>query len=330
MRGAEAELYRDPQSHVPLSLTLHRGEAGDVQEGSLVSADGSSFPIVRGIPRFCPADNYAESFGYQWQKYDTVQLDSQSSWGPVSEQRLFGETGWPRDMRGERILEAGSGMGRFTEHLAQTGATVCTFDYSVAVDANRRNNGRFENVSFAQADIYAPPYEPGSFDRVICIGVIQHCPDPYRAFLSLTRFVRPGGHIFIDVYRLFWKSFVLGKYYVRPFTRRMQPERLHRMVRWHVGWVFPLTGWIHRRIGRPGTALSWMLAVADTRRHHKTDERTALELTTLDTFDMLAPRYDKPRTRGMVRRWLKSAGLEDIRIGLGVNGVIAQGRRPAR
>src|ERR1044071_8544951 len=121
------------------------------------------------------------------------------------------------------------------------GARLCTFDYSSAVDANRRNNGHFKNVCFAQGDIYNPPYEQGSFDKVLCIGVIQHCPNPEKAFLSLVRFLKPGGEIVIDHYRLWWKSLFLGKYYMRPVTRKMSPAALHKFVRFHVGWVYPLT-----------------------------------------------------------------------------------------
>lgn len=328
MLRSEEIQYRDPKTQVRLSLRVDVEENGQVVEGALVSPDGDTYAVVRGIPRFCPVENYAESFGFQWQKYDTVQLDSKSQWGSVSEKRFFGESGWPRDMKGQRILEAGSGMGRFTEHLAGTGAEICTFDYSAAVDANRRNNGRFGNISFAQADIYNPPYEHGSFDRVVCIGVLQHCPSPKRAFLSLTRFLRPGGHIFVDSYKLYWGCFVLGKYWMRPVTRNFSPQTLHKFVRFHVGWVYPLTGALQKVIGRRGRSFSWLLGMSDYRGVHGGDDATQRQLSMLDTFDMLAPKYDRPATTGMIRRWFDAAGLIDCRIAPGSNGWAATGRRP--
>jgi SAM-dependent methyltransferase len=232
-------------------------------------------------------------------------------------------------MSGERILEAGSGMGRFTEVLARTGAEVCTFDYSTAVEVNRENNGHFPNAHFAQGDIYHPPYEPGSFDKVLCLGVLQHCPSPREAFLSLTRFLKPGGEICVDNYALDWRTPFLGKYYIRWFTRRMSPEALHRFVRFHVGWVFPFTARLYRLIGRPAGMLSWMLAVASYRRLVTADEATLKELAMLDTFDMLSPEHDKPRTVGMVRGWCRQAALEDCTVfHNGASLVIARGRRP--
>ena len=162
MRCDASRAYRNPRTGAVLDLRL-LSTAGEVAEGELFDA-GERFPIIRGIPRFCPRENYAENFGYQWTKFSTTQLDSRTEWAGRSMRRLFEETRWPRQMPGQRILEAGSGMGRFTEHLASTGADIYTFDYSSAVDANRKNNGHFPNVHFAQVDIYSPPYEQGSFD----------------------------------------------------------------------------------------------------------------------------------------------------------------------
>ena len=36
----------------------------------------SVYPITKGVPRFVPQDAYAQSFGYQWNWFRTVQLDS--------------------------------------------------------------------------------------------------------------------------------------------------------------------------------------------------------------------------------------------------------------
>ena len=89
------------------------------------------------------------------------------------------------------------------------------------MESNASNNRAFGNVTFAQADIYTytPPYQRGSFDRILCIGVIQHCPSPRRAFEALIPLLQPGGEIVIDVYRLSWRCVFLGKYYIRPLTR---------------------------------------------------------------------------------------------------------------
>ena len=53
------------------------------------------FPVINGIPRFVPAENYADSFGFQWNIHDKTQLDSYTGF-PISHDRVFGVTGWPK------------------------------------------------------------------------------------------------------------------------------------------------------------------------------------------------------------------------------------------
>lgn len=319
--------FRSPKSGKSLDLVEANG--ADVETGTLT--DGNDrFPVVRHIPRFCGVDNYASTFGWQWNHYRTTQLDSGSPWAAESERRLFAETRWPRDMRGQRILEAGCGMGRFTEVLVRTGADVDAFDYSTAVEAARTNIGAAPNLSLAQADIFAPPYEAGGYDKVMCLGVLQHTPDPHAAFRSLCCFLKPGGEIVIDVYRLSITSLFHGKYYLRPLARRIPRDRLHGVVRAHVAAVFRATAPIHRLSHAAGRRVSGLFSVADYRGLYGLDDRAALEHAELDTFDMLSPAFDIPQTMSTVRRWFAEAGLESIEVSPGFNGIEGRGIRPRR
>src|SRR6185437_11529200 len=124
-----------------------------------------------GVPRFVPRENYASGFGLEWTKHARTQYDSYSGIR-ASELRFFGQTGWPRDLTGELILEVGSGSGRFTEQAVSTGATVVSLDYSYAVEANFASNGARSNLLIVQADIFAMPFRPNTFDRVFCFGVL--------------------------------------------------------------------------------------------------------------------------------------------------------------
>jgi 2-polyprenyl-3-methyl-5-hydroxy-6-metoxy-1,4-benzoquinol methylase len=312
VRARDAETYREPLTGAALRLEGATEAAGDVARGRLVG-ERAAFEIRDGIPRFC-ASGEAESFGYQWTRFRTTQLDSRGGWGAQSRERLQVHTRWPERMEGERILEAGCGMGRFTEVLAGTGAEVWSIDATAAVESNAANNARHPNLHFAQADLFAPPFAPGSFDRVLCVGVLQHTPDPARAFAGLAALLKPGGHLAIDVYRLGWRCLLTPKYALRPLTRRLAPERLHRLVRAHVAWVHPLTGALHRVVGGRARHLTWMLGVADYRGLYPMDAATARELAELDTFDMLAPAHDHPQTVRAVRRWAERAGLERVEV----------------
>jgi SAM-dependent methyltransferase len=56
------------------------------------------------------------------------------------------------------------------------------------------------NVDFVQMNLFRPVFAPGSFDLVICNGVLHHTADPEGGFRSIARLVKPGGLILIGLY----------------------------------------------------------------------------------------------------------------------------------
>lgn len=268
--------------------------------------------------------NYADSFGFQWNRHSRVQLDSFNGLS-LSLDRLKAATHWPDDLTGEVILEAGSGAGRFTEHLAKTGATVLTFDFSDAITANLANNGHCRNVCFFQGDINDLPIPAGTVDKVLCLGVLQHTPDPRQSFLNLARLLKPGGQIAIDVYPLRFLALMHWKYILRPITKRMNKDSLYRIIaRWTPPLV-PASAWLGRYLGRSGMRLLPIVQY----EYRGLPPDINREWAVLDTFDMYSPTYDKPQTIGAVRKWFQEAGLENIVVEKGFNGVVARGSRPA-
>lgn len=326
MRPEHVAFLRCPGCRGTLTVATVRKQAGQhVEEGDLRCADcGCEYPIVRRIPRFVPIDNYASGFGLEWTKHARTQYDSYTGL-PISRTRFFNETQWPERLDGELILEAGSGSGRFTEIAAATGAMVVSFDYSFAVEANDASNGDKPNVLIVQGDIFAPPVQPGSFDKVFCFGVLQHTPDPRKALESLLRMPKPGGRLVADIYkRTFFSTVFHTKYLVRVVTRRMDPTRLYRVVQRWVDLMWPLASLI-RRIPRIGVSLNWRLLVADYSRLGL-PPRLLKEWAYLDTFDMLAPRYDLPTTLKTFRRWFDEAGVAEADVRYGYNGIEGRGR----
>lgn len=285
-------------------------------------------PIEGGIPRFVPRENYARSFGVQWHRHARAQLDAHTG-GELSAARLAEATRWPTDLRGQRILEAGSGAGRFTGLLAATGAEVISFDYSTAVEVNRANHGVRPGLHVLQADLYAPPVRRAWFHKILCLGVLQHCPDPRGAFLRLCEHLAPGGEIVVDVYALRPRSLVHPKYLLRPLTTRLPPERLHAVVTSVVRALLPVKRWLSERPPL-GPYLAYVIPVAYQRAWQAHLDALAPhleELSILDTFDWYAPAHDHPQTLGQVRRWLADAGLQRAEASYGSNGIIARGVR---
>jgi SAM-dependent methyltransferase len=299
-----------------------------VDDTTLTELLTASAPIRNGIPRFVEELDYAESFGDQWQRWRRVQLDSETG-KSLSRDRFFNGTGWTaEELEGELVLEVGCGAGRFTEILLDSGARVVAVDASTAVDACRETCGDHPHLSIVQADLHALPFRPGSFDRVFCFGVLQHTPDPEQAFRALVEHVRPGGAIAVDVYRRSpfidrWSAKTLW----RPLTTRMSRDRLRRIIEWYIPRWLPIDDRLCRipRVGRFLTSVvpCWNpYGLFDL----SGDEKVAW--TILDTFDALAPRYDLPQSVEEVEGWCARAGVTDVSVRYGGNGVEATARRP--
>ena len=97
------------------------------------------FVIKNFIPRFVDEENYAESFGFQWQRFRNLQHDSINGKN-LTVNRFLENTKWkPEKLRGKVVLECGSGPGRFTEIFNDMECIVIAVDMSSAIDVNLEN-----------------------------------------------------------------------------------------------------------------------------------------------------------------------------------------------
>ncbi len=302
---------------------------GRIKEGLLVEpGSGNQYFIVDYIPRFVPSENYAKSFGFQWNTHSQTQYDEISKHN-TSKERFEKETKWGNDLKGQFILEAGSGSGRFTTEALKTEAMVVSFDYSNAVEANYKSNGHLDNVLIVQADIYEIPFPQHFFDKVFCFGVLQHTPDPEAAFLNLINYLKSGGKLASDIYlKSLTKWALQPKYWVRPFTRGSDPQKLYSRVKKYVDFMWPLAKLISK-IPKIGPTINWKLILPDyTRELPNADDKTLKEWTYLDAMDMLSPMYDKPQTLKTFINWHRKVGLADIEVHYGFNGIEGRGTKP--
>ncbi|PKL46602.1 MAG: class I SAM-dependent methyltransferase [Candidatus Riflebacteria bacterium HGW-Riflebacteria-2] len=284
----------------------------------------NEYSLIKFIPRFVPGENYADSFGFQWNRHRKTQLDSFSGLD-ISKRRVEDATAWPADLSGQCILEAGSGAGRFTEVLVKTGAEIYSFDYSTAVDANYLNNGHNKNLHLFQGDIFKIPFAPESFDKVICLGVIQHTPDPAQAFASLAKQVKPGGELVIDVYRDDLLARLQWKYLLRPFTKRIEQQKLYRLIARLAPTLVPVARVLRKIAGRAGARLVPIVEFS----YLGLSAELNMEWAILDTFDMLSPEYDLPQSLETVQSWFAREGFVDVNVRNGLNGVVGKGVKPA-
>jgi SAM-dependent methyltransferase/uncharacterized protein YbaR (Trm112 family) len=325
MKMADIDQYSCPScgSRLGVMAGAVLNTNGSVMDGKLVCCScAKQYSISNGIPRFVPSEGYSGSFGYQWNIHRRTQLDSYTG-RPISSQRLFSVSGWSKRLEGQLILEVGSGAGRFTEVLLQTGAEVFSFDYSSAVEANLANNEGQSNLHLFQGDILNLPLYEESFDKVICLGVLQHTPDPKEAFRNLAKYVRPGGELVVDVYKATFFSYLHWKYVLRQFTRRMDKERLYRIVSAITPQLIPLAAALRKLAGRAGARLVPIVEYSHLRLPPEINEDWAI----LDTFDMYSPAHDHPQRISAVNGWFVSEGFTNVTVRFGPNGIVGKGRK---
>ena len=303
-----------PGTAEPLALDAAVWDGDEVVEGALVAARSNRrYPIVRGVPRFA-GDSYARSFGLQWHRHRTTQLDTAER--QHSRERFFGETGFSADaLAGALVLDAGCGSGRFLGIGSECGARVIGVDLSSAVDVAAENHASDEDVAVVQASISALPFRPGTFDYVYCLGVLQHTPDPLETLRCLADMPRPGGDLGLWWYKKYWWTYLDQKYLLRPLFHWWNQETLYRFVRAYVPKLLPVSRALSRvpLCGPPYNLAGRILPCANRGDIPGLTPGEAVEWSILDTFDQYSPRYDRPQSWRAVEGALRDAGYSSHR-----------------
>jgi len=324
MKPDHISLFRCPKTGESLTLLDTKYSNNKIQSGWLISEISKlRYPIINYIPRFVTEPNYADSFGFQWNEFPKTQLDSYTGIS-ISEKRFFDTTNFNKNLQGELILEVGSGAGRFTEIILKTGATLYSCDYSDAVEANYKNNGTSTNLFLFKASVYDLPFHKKSFSKVICIGVIQHTPNPEESFYKLAEMVKDGGELVIDTYNKRLLSIISWKYILRPITKRIPQKTLFNSLKKIVPFFIPLSKFFRIIGGRFGAKLFPIIEYSHLGLNKKLNQSWAI----LDTFDMYSPAHDHPQSITTVQNWFKQAGFINIVVSLGPNGIIGRGQKP--
>lgn len=108
---------------------------------------------------------------------------------------LHADTRYPA---GSRVLEAGCGVGAQTVTLARNSPEAEILSIDISADSVREEAARVQaaglkNVRFQQADLFALPFAPASFDHVFLCFVLEHLARPAEALHRLKSLLRPGG-----------------------------------------------------------------------------------------------------------------------------------------
>ena len=174
-------------------------------------------------------------------------------WDPTSEFRPLHEINPLRlewlnalaPVSGRRVLDVGCGGGILAESMAKKGATVTGIDLSEkalkVAELHSLESGvqvRYEMI--AAEDLAAR--EPGQYDVVTCMEMLEHVPDPSAVVEACATLVKPGGQVFFSTINRNPKSYlfaIIGAEYVlrllprgtHDYAKFIKPAELSQFAR---------------------------------------------------------------------------------------------------
>ncbi|TMB98393.1 MAG: methyltransferase domain-containing protein [Chloroflexi bacterium] len=336
MKRSLIKQLRCPACAGALACVGYKFMGEEVIDGVVRCGCGQAYPIRSGVARLLPSETlpadwraqYAErldadapalarlpaasstdafSFSYQWahHQYDALTWELELPERLDIFLRYFAARSFD-ELQGVRLLDAGCGNGTLSAQLAAAGLEVIAMDYSESVyrayahalwDPSIGNDAA-ARLDYIQGDVWHPPFAPATFDLVYSDGVLHHTPETKRAFQALAPLVRPGGRMFVWLYRRD----------ARPATwvKNRIVDAIRALTR----------GWSHRNKMR----LCWIGAgvlqsVVRFARLFGYRRRRAipLRLKAVNLFDTISPSYNYEHTPEEVIGWYGEAGFVDVR-----------------
>ena len=374
MRRDALAFYACPACKGALRLSRGTEEDGHVVEGVL-SCSGCAewFPVLAGVPRLLlgpfrgewsefarrhglapsPSDpdsmpasvrETRVSFSSKWDRHPDFAMreDAQDAFYDAWTASKFG-LDTPEQLHAlmatkRLVLDVGCGAGQKIRMMGRsTRGPVFGFDVSSAADHAYRNTRRLPNVHVAQANLFQPPFRPGTFDLVVSDGVLHHTPSTFDALAAIAPLPAPGGELAIHVYRRLGPLRELSDDRLRAAITRLPPDEAWERVK-------PIT-----KLGKALSDLKVTITVPedipelemkagtyDLQRwvyYHVLkcywNDAFSFDENNFGVFDWYHPADAHRHTPPEVEAWYRGLGFESVRLHLrSPNGVSAIGVAP--
>jgi 2-polyprenyl-6-hydroxyphenyl methylase/3-demethylubiquinone-9 3-methyltransferase len=149
-------------------------------------------------------------------------------------------------LAGKRVLDVGCGGGILSDAMARRGASVLGIDLAtkpLKVAQLHALEAGTTSVEYREVAAEALAVEqPGQFDVVTCMEMLEHVPDPSSVVRAASILAKPGGWIFFSTLNRNAKSFlfaIVGAEHVlkllpkgtHEYARFIRPSELGRWCR---------------------------------------------------------------------------------------------------
>ena len=300
----------------------------EILEAALSCVCGLVYPVIDGIPRMLrnAKDEYPEffsrhglggvpkkevspavadprssrSFGLQW----TVYREGDATWfkddaGLRKQEFLYNLQTTPEELRDSTLLDGGCGNGELTRAVAEYGPEIVAMDFSRSVENARKR--LFEKgahvshkVHYLQGNILELPLLAKSFDMVHTSGVLHHTPSTYRAFKSISKSVKPGGKLYVQLYRRRPNWIHAVNVTLRAVTTRMPMRLLYGLCYMATPVHAGLSRLVHLLRGEPAPP------------------KATARVRAVQMFDNYSPPYQYRHTVPEIMELFKSEGYTDL------------------
>ena len=137
-------------------------------------------------------------------------------------------------LQGKRVVDVGCGGGILADSMSRRGATVLGIDLAskpLKVAQLHAMEAGTPSVEYREVAAEALAQEqPGRYDAVTCMEMLEHVPDPSSIVRACATLVKPGGWVFFSTINRNAKSFlfaIVGAEYML----KMLPKGTHEYAR---------------------------------------------------------------------------------------------------
>ncbi len=149
-------------------------------------------------------------------------------------------------LAGKQVLDVGCGGGILADSMARKGANVLGIDLATkALKVAQLHALEAQTPQVAYEEISAEALalrQPGEFDVVTCMEMLEHVPDPASVVKACANLVKPGGWVFFSTINRNPKSFlfaIVGAEYVlnmlprgtHEYAKLIRPSELAQYCR---------------------------------------------------------------------------------------------------
>jgi SAM-dependent methyltransferase len=144
-----------------------------------------------------------DTFGFKWENFPIVGDERP---GLAHGEKRIERNGWTVSefeewVDGKRVLDAGCGMGWYTDFLSKRNPSGEVYGVDIAERAVRKGH-ELDNETLLVGDISRLPFADETFDYVACEEVIHHTPDPEGTLEHLVEKLKPGGTLTMYIYKV--------------------------------------------------------------------------------------------------------------------------------